>query len=202
VEIQLYIVTAVFYRYLKRLLLWQWGIVLLAALLLNCAGSLIKFNSILDKAIERCFLPYMIWYLIGVFAYVNKDRVLPVLAKYALWLLAVYVVYCFLPTVKIGYYSDAATSILLPFLTIGLSYKLGSIRLKRDLSYSIFLYHWIILNVIIYFNLFTKLHWILCLVLYLAAVFAASYINCLLVEKPMLRLKNRGVRFNILLKRS
>ena len=73
------------------------------------------------------------------------------------FLLVVYSIY----NVTIIFIADRAEwgigiSIFCPFIIMGLSYLLPSIRLKPDLSYGMFLYHWIILNIIVHFQLLSK----------------------------------------------
>ncbi len=48
------------------------------------------------------------------------------------------------------------------------------IRLKADLSYGMFLYHWIILNIIVWFDLMNGLVWYRTLILFFVATLIAA----------------------------
>lgn len=154
-EIQLYVVLAFTYRKLKKMPSFGWAI--LGAVLLSCnliAYFLHDIGYIIPKLIERLFLPYALWFFIGVYLYIYKDAWIPRLRKMILPLLILFVFYKFSNIQIIGYYTDIVTSICLPFITVGLAYKLGNIRIKPDLSYHLFLYHWIILNILVFYRCF------------------------------------------------
>lgn len=75
-----------------------------------------------------------------------------------------------------GYYADVVASILLPLIVIGLGYKLGNHHIRIDITYEIFLYHWIIINILLYFGCFDMLNsgWVLCI--YLLSVILISLV--------------------------
>lgn len=154
-EIQLYVVLALTYRKLKKMSSLGWGILGFILLLCNlCAYYMQDWGHVIPKIIERLFLPYALWFFIGVFLYVHREIWIPLLKK-SIWpLLILFVLYKFSRIQTIGYYTDIVTGISLPFITIGLAYKLGNIRIKPDLSYHLFLYHWIILNILVYYGYF------------------------------------------------
>lgn len=52
-----------------------------------------------------------------------------------------------------GYYADLVTSLLLPAVVLACAYGWKKHRLKNDLSYGIFLYHWPLINLVFYWNL-------------------------------------------------
>lgn len=154
-EIQLYIVLAFTYRKLKKMSSLGWGI--LGAALLSCnlgAYFLQNIGYIIPKLIERCFLPYALWFFIGVFLYIHQEKWNPLLKKCVWPLLILLVLYKSSYIQLIGYYTDIVTSICLPFITIGLAYNLGNIHIKPDLSYHLFLYHWIVLNILVHCRCF------------------------------------------------
>ena len=51
--------------------------------------------------------------------------------------------------VRIGEYQDMVQIILLCMLTIGIGYSFGKIRFKFDLSYGLYLYHMIIVDIFV-----------------------------------------------------
>ena len=157
-EVQLYVVLAFTYRRLKKLSSLGWGILGFILLLCNLGAYFLQNVGYgIPKIIERLFLPYALWFFIGVYLYIHRNRWIltpPQRNKYVWPLLILFVLYKFSPIQIIGYYTDIVTSICLPFITVGLAYQLGNIRIKPDLSYHLFLYHWIILNILVYFGCF------------------------------------------------
>ena len=149
-QIQLYVVLAFTYRLVNKLSLRGWCILgLLLAGCNLCAFYLQDCGYLTAKMIERLFLPYALWFYIGVFLYIYRDRFLVLSRRYVLPLLVLYTLYRLSPIQVIGYYADIVTGICLPVITVGLAYKLGEIHIKPDLTYHLFLYHWIVLNVLV-----------------------------------------------------
>ena len=154
-EIQLYVVLAFTYRKLKKMSSIGWGILGFILLLCNVGAYYLQnTGNVLPRIIERLFIPYALWFFIGVYLYIHREAWVPRLKKCVLPLLILYVLYKFTYIQIIGYYTDILTSISLPFITIGMAYILGNIRIKPDLSYHLFLYHWIILNILVYYRCF------------------------------------------------
>lgn len=56
-------------------------------------------------------------------------------------------------------------------------YLFPKIRIELDLTYGMFLYHWIILNIIIYFNIFEKMPIIVIGLLYLGVTLTLAYFS-------------------------
>lgn len=176
-EIQLYILLGIAYPYLKRLKNKYWAILLAILAGLNLACDAWEGGGIVSKLIERSFVPYALWFFIGVFCYQRRQNILFILRTAFFPLLIVYLV---IESVNIGlpgYYADIVTSILLPFMVIGCGYCLPKIRLKVDLSYGMFLYHWIVLNIIVHFDLMNRLPWYAAVLLFIAGTGLAAMIS-------------------------
>ncbi len=149
----------------------------------------VSVNSV-AKIIERVFITYAIWFFIGVFCYVKRERVIPRLKKLLIPLLVAYICVMMVDFPIPGYYSNVAVGILCPLITIG-GYSLPAIRIKYDITYGIFLYHWIVLNIIVYFDLMNKLPLITCLALYVSVVIILAWLSWKYVGKVAARLLNR-----------
>lgn len=184
-EVQLYILLGLTYRFLKKMKSRYWIIllVILAGINLICAVSAEKAGSIGAKIIERLFLPYALWFFIGVFCYQRRDKLLPVLKKVFWPMLILYIVVNSISTEIPGYYTNIVIGIFLPFLVIGGGYCLPKIRIKCDLSYGIFLYHWIFLNIIVHFNLMNRLSWYVSLLFFIVATLLTAWISQRLVQR-------------------
>lgn len=175
-EMQLYIVLGIAYPYLKKMGNGCWAALLtmLAAVNVVCGEAAQKLGGILPKLIERMFLPYALWFFIGVFCYRKRRRILPVLKLACLPMMVVYLVIESVSVELPGYYADIVTGIVLPFAVIGGGYLLPKIRLKPDLSYGMFLYHWIVLNIMVHYDLINKLQWPLGAALFLTGTVIAA----------------------------
>ncbi len=181
VEIQLYIVLGLGYRRLKKLNNSKWCMVLTGCVLLNIAFDLCTGNpeGIIPKLIERSFLPYLLWFLIGVFCYVKKEWFWE-RRKIVAGLICLYCILYLLPMKLPGYYANIAIGVLCPFIVIMGGYCLPPVRLKVDITYGLFLYHWIVLNIMIHFGMLQKVNWFICLIVFLAgSVFLAWASSCL-----------------------
>ena len=139
--------------------------------------------GIIPKLLERTFIPYFLWFIIGSYCFHKKESVVPVLKKLLIPLLIVYAVLRLGSFITVGYYSDIGKGILCPFIVIGAAYALGSLRIKCDLSYGIFLYHWIVLNVLVHFDLLNNLHWAAAILVYTAATLGLAYLSWRFVGK-------------------
>lgn len=178
-EVQLYLVLGMLYPFLQKMKNRHWAAFLsaLAALNLGCAAAVRDADGIPAKLIERLFVPYALWFFIGVFCFQRRQKMMSAL-KRAFWpLLCVYFVLESVPMQIPGYYTNIVTSVMIPFMAIGCGYCLPEIRLKRDLSYGMFLYHWIILNIIAYFDLMDRMPWYAGLLLFFAGTLAAAGVS-------------------------
>ena len=177
-EIQLYVVLGIFYNRMKKWGIGKWCVLLLSLAAINILSvNIATFHNGIDKIIERSFLPYSIWFFIGVFCYVNRACAIPKLKKAFPILLIVYVLFRELNIKAPGYYADIIVGILCPLIVIGGGYLLPSVRIKKDITYGMFLYHWIVLNVIVYFNLMNKLSWGLCVFLFIGGSLSLAWIS-------------------------
>lgn len=181
-EVQLYIVLGIVYPCLRKLKNIHWAAVLigLAALNLACGEVVRDSAGMIPKLVERTCIPYALWFFIGVFCYRKRQEALPVLKTAFLPLLVVYLIIESTESAGIrlpGYYTDIATGILLPLMVIGCAYCLPKVRWKVDLSYGMFLYHWILLNIIVHYDLMNRLPWYAGLLLFLAGSVGTAAIS-------------------------
>lgn len=184
-EVQLYILLSFTYRFLKKMKSGFW-ILLLAALAGVNLLSAVAAENVGDtaaKMIERIFLPYALWFFIGVFCYQTRDKLLPVLRKAFLPILILYIIVNCIPVTIPGYYTNIFNGILLPFLVIGGGYCLPKIHIKYDLSYGMFLYHWIVLNIIVHFDFMNRLPWYVNLIFFILMTLLTAWLSQCLVQR-------------------
>lgn len=178
-EVQLYLVLGLLYPFLKKRRIRHWAAILfvLAALNLVCGVVAQSAGGVSAKLIERLFIPYALWFFIGVFCFQKRQALLPVLKKVFLPLLVIYLMIGSVKAQLPGYYTNIVTSVMIPVLAIGCGYWLPKIRLKHDFSYGMFLYHWIVLNVMTHFDLLNRLPWYVGLFLFLSGTIAAAVMS-------------------------
>lgn len=185
VELQLYIVTAFFYPRLKKLSYLKWGIGLLLLMGINLLTGYLSplFPNVLQKLVERTFLPYALWYFIGMFCYMKRSRLLPILKRMCPILAGLYIVIYCLVEGQPGYYCGIVTSICCPFIAVGMAYRIPAFRVRKDLSYGMFLYHWIVLNILVHFQLINRLPWPVTLSLFIGITLLLAWGSRKLVSK-------------------
>ena len=108
---------------------------------------------IVFKLINVTFIPYVYIYLIGMFVYTYRQKIIPKLSN-VFWLIAiVYALWSVLNGMlfkfKVGHYVNIISGVLICLLTLSGGYYFGRHRLKHDFSYSIYLYHMIVINVLV-----------------------------------------------------
>lgn len=177
VELQLYVITMFLYPLLKKISITCFSLLLFLFVGINLILGYLTPNmpSFFQKVIERSFLPYAFWFLAGMFCYTQRTRLLPLLKKACPFLAIAYFILYQCITHQPGYYCGIITSIFCPFITIGLAYLLPAFRLKIDLSYGLFLYHWIVINILIHFNLINLLPWPVTLLIFICLTLLLAY---------------------------
>lgn len=120
-EVQLYIILGFVYESLKKLRIKDWTILLITLAAFNIIASFVAngVGGAAAKIIERLSLTYAIWFFIGVFCYIQRDILVPLLKKIVPVLLVAYAIYRFLPVNFPGYYCDIVVGILLPLIVVG-----------------------------------------------------------------------------------
>ena len=177
-EVQLYVVLGMSYSFLKKLKGKQWAVLLVALAALNLAlGYWDSGEGIVSGLLKRTFLPYALWFFTGVFCYQRRRKVLPVLKRAFGPMLILYLVTESRNVEIPGYYADIVTGVMLPLMVVGGGCCLPAIRLKTDLSYGMFLYHWLVLNVIVHYDLMNRLPWYAGLLIFLAGTMAAAALS-------------------------
>ncbi|WP_050008286.1 acyltransferase family protein [Butyrivibrio sp. WCE2006] len=246
VLLQLYIIVFLF----KKLTREKRNFYLYAALSCVLAASNIFFYFIqssagdtIAKLIERFFLPYAIWFFVGVFFQTFKLHEKEWRTKAFIALLILHCFFRISGILNIGYYTGIITGISTACLTILAAFIIkpikndstlkgytrknvacdilapsavaeGNIFLSRecasiaerflsyrksngisymikktDLSYGMYLYHWLFLNIIIHYKLYLRFHWIVCLIMFTVGTILFSFVfrYSLLKQIPVFR---------------
>lgn len=178
VQVQFYFFICIVYPVLKRFKVKQWIYIFVVALSLNVGFGLFSIDTTLAKIVERTIFPYLIWFLFGFFAFLYRDYVVPICKKVCIPCVLLMLGYIAIgrPFAQIGYYADIVITILALPMTIGMAYLPGKIRIRNEYSFSLFLYHWIILNFYSVVGMFQTMGVVEGLIVYLIMVTCISFI--------------------------
>ena len=151
-EIQIYILIMLLYGWLKRHNKKEW-LILMGGIACNVIFSWMKpyLPSMVFKLINVTFIPYLYIYLIGMFAYTFRQELMPKLSR-LFWVLMAYTAWSFANGVffnfNAGHYVNIVSGVFICLLTLSGGYYFGKHRIKYDFSYSVYLYHMIVINVL------------------------------------------------------
>ena len=150
--IQFYV--AVYYLYPKLQLLNRKNeiLLLIISIFFSVAGSYI--GNILPQIIYKLYtvslIPYWYLFYIGILLYKYKESIIQIIIKYFYFIIVFYLIYCFLPITIPNIYIDPIRGIFLCIITIGFGYKFKNIKIPKDYSYGIYIYHMIIINLFVH----------------------------------------------------
>lgn len=191
-EIQMYILIMLILPQMKKMKTRSLLSVVIVALALNALFPLTNnfLPEIVYKLINVTFIPYTYYFLIGMVVYIKKEIVVPLLTKVFWPMLLCYGVIWWttsqVVSLPVGHYTNILVGPFLCLLTLSGAYKFGKIRFKHDLSYSIYLYHMIVINVLVMFGWRGRLLGVLVVVV---ATLLLSVLSCRLIEEPFLKKK-------------
>ena len=133
---------------------WELWILISALISVVISNSKPYLPIIIYKLLGCSLIPYAYIFLIGLFCYRFFDELIPYMEKNWVWLLCLYVVVRFvilkiigLTGVNLGVNYDVFSATLLSLISIGIAYRLGEIRFKHELSYGLFLWHMVVVNI-------------------------------------------------------
>lgn len=155
IMIQFYILVYVLYRLLqnwtkKRTLLFAAFCCLLGIV----SANLQMLPPMWIKLLSVSVIPYLYLFVCGMCIYQYRDQFLPILVKYVWGIGGLYLLAKLLFTqiewgMHWGINYDVVSSILLSMFIIGIGCRYSVPRMKHEISYSIFLYHMIFVNVVL-----------------------------------------------------
>lgn len=187
-QLCMYVIMLLSYRRLSRWSVPAWLLLLAVLVGLNIGSSFLlpRLHGVAASLLYVCFIPYMYVFYIGMFAYVFRQRVIPVLSKYCWYMLAVYIVWVegnslwwHLPVP--GLYREIVMGVLICLVTLGVAYRLGRHSLPHDYSFPAFLYHEIFINIFVMVG-GVRSWWAVAVVFLSTAV--CSVLSCRLIEEP------------------
>lgn len=160
VTIQFYFVVWFIHK-LKKIGKFRGGVPLLVAgILLKIAASvaLPHLPEIVGKLYAQTILCHLWMFALGIFLAENKDRAIPFLKKNWWILIAISYVFSTL-RLDIGIEEYGVLTYLFRISGfIGLCYNIPKLNIKRDISYGLFIYHMIVVNIMIELGFTGKIH--------------------------------------------
>lgn len=153
-EIQIYILIMLLYGWLKKRSKKEWLILMGGGIACNVIFAWLKpyLPSMVFKLLNVTFIPYLYIYLIGMFVYTFRQELIPKLNRLFWPLLMTYIAWSFANGMffkfNTGHYVNIVSGVLICLLTLSGGYYFGKHRFKYDFSYSIYLYHMIVINVL------------------------------------------------------
>ena len=176
--VQFYIITAIIYRFLKNRKLWVWIFVMILSMALNLVVP--HLQEILPETgrliISHSCMPYFYMYFAGWFMYRYREKIVPILSKTKILCVILFIaraIYCDRFGVRIGEYMDMIQVLLLCLMTVGFGYSFGKIRFKFDLSYGLYLYHMVVVDIFVQIGLVGNMG-------YVAAVYVIAVLCALI----------------------
>lgn len=208
VEIQLYILIAMFYKKIKNWSLKNWVVLLIVSFVITFIPYALSnyLPEVLGKLYGQTFFPYLPVFITGAMIYNFREKILPILLKYYWIIFSIYVLFIVLYSgFNISFFGPSLTSvyaykhhstpmdILIVVITIATAYKFGTIRFKYDISYPMYLFHMIIFNIFVHFNFDTTI-WHL--YLGIAITIIISIIYAVFIEKPIINYFNKKFKIS------
>lgn len=206
VELQFYALLPFVYILFNR---FKWNSIvvgLFVAVLIIVNQIYISFltaeKALLLKLFGVTVIPYLYMFLFGVLLQRNLWFVEKFLENKALYILIVYIFSVFVSVVIgvnfQGNYINPVSALILSMLTISLAYTrvdlFGHILRGDDISYGVYIYHMVVVNVFVQVAIFSPEENLLVM---LAITIVIALISWRFVEKPALSLKKYSIKNNV-----
>lgn len=189
-EIQIYFFIMLFWKKLEKCSTSKWILIIIIAIIFNVIFGYLDgvIPLILFKLINVTFLSYLYVFLIGMFCYAKQKEAVPFLRKYFWILIVLFVVWHFINSIyihlKFGQYTNIFKGILISLVTISAAYKFGKHRIKREISYGLYIYHMVIVNVFVMFDLYGR--WSYAIIVFIVSILIAL-LSKKYIEIPAIR---------------
>ncbi len=191
--IQFYISIWFLYKWLDKKTIREWIIVMLLSIVCGVIIELKLLNflpAIVNKVIGLSILSYLWMFLFGSFVAKFFSVIMPFLVNYwyvSLIALAINELYPFsvviVPYTLIG-------SVLLACSIFGIAYRFKKIKIKHDVSYAIYLYHMLFVNVAIQIGYRGN---VMAVVIIIALLFIFAYFSTMAVDKFYKKIKLKAI---------
>lgn len=206
VEVQFYLLVPLLYYFLEKKNIRRTVLIcsiFVISIFCNYYFGILNHELLVHKLAAVSVLPYLYCFMFGVVAYLKWEKVkVYFVDKFIVWL-TIYLIYVnfagnFLGIQLVSYFISSPfhiiTNILLSGLTLsavftyrGLS---NSLIKENDLSYGIYIYHMLVINVFVQNSLIKNPYFV---VLVFLIVISLAMISWKVVEQPILKLKKKSI---------
>ena len=183
VTVQFYIIARFLYKILRDKKWYVWLVAVAASVLLSKGGRVatdLLGIEIIRKLYSQTIIYYLWLFLLGMAAGRFFDRLLPICKKF--WIIFIPIgTYLGVTEYDIMLTYGVFRIILILLGLLGLAYTFPKLKLKKDISYGLFIYHMIVANVMMTFGWTGGLHYVLiamaisCLLAYLSTITIGAY---------------------------
>ena len=198
-ELQFYIALPFFYWMFRKkttIYFWiAWLIFISIAIILRIKfpsmGSL-EIESKLEKLIRYTFVPYFYLFLTGVLLQKMEAYKSNLITNKGIYWLCGYIAFHYLAPPSVATYF--ISNIVLAIVTISMAYSMTwishSLLKGNDISYGVYIYHGLLINVFIEMGVNGKAEYLLLLI---TLTYILAYMSWIIIEKPFMRRKQRTI---------
>ncbi len=175
VLIELYVVSGLLWKYIKKISGWMWIVLVLPILALaNIVSQYINEHyqgSIATKLLERTFIPYAIFFFLGMAAYLYRRELGNRLHLIGVSACILLFIYSKLRLPDYGYYTGIVRGLCTSMAAVGIGSwspeKIGDEGMagmfglfsRFDITYEIYLYQWAVFTVLIVLGVYETREW-------------------------------------------
>jgi peptidoglycan/LPS O-acetylase OafA/YrhL len=163
VTIQFYFVVWFIYKLLKNKKIYWWISALVLSIVIKALSPTISdlLPGVIGKLYSQTLFPYLWMFLFGAFLANYKEKAVPILKK--IWWILLPLSFAFsISRFDIGFEGYGVFTYLLRVSGfIGLCYNLPKLNIKFDISYGLFIYHMIVVNLMIEFGWTGKIYYLI-----------------------------------------
>ena len=189
VTIQFYVVIYFVHKRIKKLPWYIDVLMIIGGILLNSLISYTEIycNEIVYKLIWQTLLPYTYMFYMGIIFYKYFDTLVYYLTKYFYVVLGLYVLYCFNSSI-FNYVIPYTSNTSQPFFVLAnlifwfaFAYKFSLIKIRKDYSYGLFVFHMIFMNYFVQNGLIINNY--VTLIIILLLTFVTAVLSDLIIQK-------------------
>ena len=153
--IQFYIIAIFIAKWMKSRSLKTWISVIILFAMVSLISAKLQglFPEIIWKLYAVEIIPFLYIFMFGMAMYYHRHRMIPVLKRYWYLFCVIYIAWeIFVPSsvkaVFDGVLYNVVTTVFLSLMIGAIGFAFGRHRLKADYSYSFYLYHMVVINII------------------------------------------------------
>lgn len=176
VMVQAYIVIWLVYKLLHKKSVVRWIVLFVTSAAINIVYNYLGafVPTVAVKLLKMTFIPHLWLFLLGAFMCEHFEIVIDLLKKWWYIPFAISILVGFIP--EIGIYPVLRSS-LFCVSVLGFAYKFPRLKLKVDLSYGIYIYHMVVVNVLIELGLVGSIWYQLLVLVVSASLALLSYVS-------------------------